>query len=121
MQPDDARAARRRAPPMHEDGHVVGSGRLEPAPAAAVPTTRCHGPGRGQQDDDAHGEQDAEQEGGPRVEPPQHCAQPAHFTGLHDVARPIMRSFESWLSRVLSTQYSVPRSFQATMCRWSPW
>ena len=62
------------------------------------------GPGRGEQDDDAQGEQDAEQQGGPRVEAPKHCAQKLHFTGLNEVARPIMRSLDSWLSSVLSTQ-----------------
>ena len=106
--------------PEREDGDVCG--RLRPE---LHRHGRAHdlvpGPGRREQDDDAESEQDAEQQGGPGVEAPKHCAQKLHFTGLNEVARPIMRSLDSWLSSVLRTQKSVPLRFQATMCRWSAW
>ena len=86
-----------------EHGHVVGSRRLQ-VHGRLLADDALPRAGRGQQDDDTHGEQAAEQEGGPRVESPQRCAQPVHFTGLHEAARPRMRSFESWLSSVLITQ-----------------
>ena len=93
MQPDDAGAGF--APSAeHEEGDVLGrrGAQLDGGRRAddAMPRPR-----RREQDDDRERQRDAEQEGGPRVEPPHHCAPRAHVTGLNEVASPIMRSSES--------------------------
>ena len=102
VQPQDA-AADAAATAHDEDGHVVGSGSLE-SHGGLFADDALPGTGGGEKDDDSHREEAAEQEGRPRVKAAHRCAQPAHFTGSHDAARPSRRSFESWLSRVLSTQ-----------------
>ena len=75
------------------------------------------GPRRGQQDDDAQGNENPEEKRGPRVQSTQERTQAVHFTGLKEVATASMKLLESASSMVLLTQYTAPALFQATMCR----
>ena len=117
VQPHDG-VARAAGPAEANTATSLGGDERE---GGTCPDDLVPGAGCGEEDDDAEGDEDAEQQGGPRVEAPQHCAQELHFTGLNEVAMPIIRSLDSWLSSVLITQYSVLLRFQATMWRALPW
>ena len=78
------------------------------------------GPRRGQQDDHGKGDENPEEKRSPRVQATQERAQQVHFTGLKEVATASMKSLESTSSSVLSTQYTTPPLFQATMCSCLP-
>ena len=75
---------------------------------------------RGQQDDDAQGDENPKEKRSPRVQATQERTQKVHFTGLKEVATASMKSLDSASSIVLLTQYTAPALFQATMCRCLP-
>ena len=71
--------------------------------------------GQSEEDDDAERYEDSEKQGGPCIQAPQHFAKQLHRTGWNEVAMPVIVSLESWLPKVLITQYSVLSRFHATM------